>query len=111
MKDQFQVRTCHFPDRGGDHPCVLISHPDLAAGSTRVNILFCTRQRQSRAPRPSEVVLERADGLDWQTFCDCSMMFVADSAKLFNRRGQAILERRHAIRDTLKETIRLSARD
>ena len=111
MKDQFQVWTYHFPDRGGDHPCVLISHPDLAAGASRVNILYCTRQRQTRAARSHEVILDRADGLDWQTFVDCSIMFVADSNKLFNQRGEVILERRNALRDKLRDMFRLAARD
>ncbi len=31
MKDQFDVWRFNFPDKGGEHPVVLISHPDICA--------------------------------------------------------------------------------
>jgi len=40
-----------------------------------VNVLFCTSQRQSRQPYPYEVMLNGSDGLNWETFCDCSLMY------------------------------------
>ena len=55
----------------GEHPVVLISHTDFCAQSI-VNVLYCTSQRQSRPPKPYEVMLNGADGMDWETFCDCS---------------------------------------
>ena len=44
-------------EKGGEHPAVLISHPDICARSAVVNVLFCTNQRQSRRPYPNEVTL------------------------------------------------------
>ena len=76
-----------------------------------VNVLFCTSQRQSRAIKPFEVLLNGADGLDWETFCDCSIMWTVESEKLTGNRGQVTLERRNAIRDKLRDMFRLSARD
>lgn len=111
MKDQFQIWTYDFAERGGQHPCVLISHPDLAARASRVNILFCTSQRPNRPVRPHEVALDEADGLDWVTFVDCSIMFVADSSKLVRQCGEVTHDRRNAIRDKLRDLFRLSARD
>jgi hypothetical protein len=73
MKSQFDVWRFGFPDKG-EHPVILISHPDLCARSV-VNVLFCTSQRQSRAPKPFEVLLNGADGMDWETFCDCSIVY------------------------------------
>jgi hypothetical protein len=110
-KDQFQIWTYHFADRGGDHPCVLVSHPDLCAGASRINILYCTSQRQSRGPKPHEIALDESDGLDWQTFVDCSILFVADSSKLFNHRGEVGWNRRNAIRDKIRDMFLLAARD
>jgi len=49
MKDQFDVWRFRFPDKG-EHPVVIISHPDRCARSALVNVLFCTSQRQSRQP-------------------------------------------------------------
>jgi hypothetical protein len=70
VRDQFDVWRFIFPDKG-EHPVVLISHPDICARAAVVNVLFCTSQRQNRPIRPFEVMLNGADGMDWETFCDC----------------------------------------
>jgi mRNA-degrading endonuclease toxin of MazEF toxin-antitoxin module len=111
MKDQFQIWSYDFLDKGGTHPVVLISHPDRCARAGVVNVLFCTSQRQSRGIKPTEVLLNGADGLDWETYCDCSILYAVPSAKLMVKRGQVSLERRNAIRDKLRDVFRLSARD
>ena len=111
MKDQFQIWTYDFPERGGPHPVVLFSHPDRCARAAVVNILFCTSQRQSRPIKPTEVMLDRADGLDWETFCDCSVLYAIPSAKLLQQRGYVSLQRRNAIRDKVRDIFRLAARD
>ena len=111
MKDQFEVWRYRFPEKGGEHPVVLISHPDICARSKVVNVLFCTSQRQGRRPHPFEVMLNGADGMDWETFCDCTCMFAVASAELFGKRGRVTLERRRQIREKLREIYRLSATD
>ncbi len=110
MKDQFQVWHYVFEVQG-EHPVVLISHPDIAARSSVVNVLYCTSQRQSRLPKPHEVMLDKADGLDWETFCNCGLLYSVPSAGLFGHRGQVTPERRNAIRDKVKDMLRLAARD
>ena len=50
MKDQFEVWRFVFPEKGGEHPVVLISHPDFCARAKVINVLFCTSQRQNRPP-------------------------------------------------------------
>jgi hypothetical protein len=82
MKKQFEVWRYNFPGRG-EHPCVIISHPDIAARSQFVNILFCTSRRQNRPPKLTEVTLDTADGMDWETFVNCSAMWLVESADLF----------------------------
>ena len=109
MKDQFEIWRYDFPGRG-EHSVVLISHPDFCARSV-VNVLFCTSQRQSRPPKPFEVMLDTADGLDWETFCDCSIMWSIPEAALFGKRGRVTLERRRAIRALLRDTFLLMASD
>jgi mRNA-degrading endonuclease toxin of MazEF toxin-antitoxin module len=111
MKDQFQVWRYVFTEKGGEHPCVLISHPDICARSKVVNVLFCTSQRQSRKPYDFEVMLNGADGLDWETFCDCSTVYAVRSSQLFGMRGRVTLERRRAIRGLIRDMFRLSATD
>jgi hypothetical protein len=109
MKSQFDVWRFDFPDKG-EHPVVLISHPDLCARAV-VNVLFCTSQRQSRPPKPFEVLLNGADGMDWETFCDCSVLYAVPATALFGKRGKVTLERRRAIRAVLRDMFRLSATD
>jgi|SRR5678815_3262781 hypothetical protein len=109
MKRQFDVWRFDFPDKG-EHPVVLVSHPDFCARAV-VNVLFCTSQRQSRPPKPFEVMLNGDDGMDWETFCDCSILYAVSSAALFGKRGRVTLERRRAIREMLRDMFRLAATD
>ena len=110
MKTQFEVWRFSFPGKG-EHPVVLVSHPDRCARGEVVNVLYCTSQRQNRASKPYEVMLNGADGLDWETFCDCSVLYSVPSAGLFGRRGDVSAARRNAIRDKIRDTFRLSERD
>lgn len=110
MKTQFDVYEYNFPLKGL-HPVVLISHPDRCAKAKFINVLFCTSQRQSRQPYPFEVMLDPADGLSWETFCDCSIMWVVPSDQLTNRRGHVVPERRRAIRNKVRDVFRLAAMD
>ena len=89
---------------------ILISHPDFCARSV-VNVLFCTSQRQSRKPKPYEVMLNGEDGMDWETFCDCSIAYAVPTAALFSKRGRVTLERRRVIRLMLRDMFRLTAAD
>ena len=110
MKDQFEVWRFNFPNKG-EHPVVLISHPDICARATVVNVLYCTSQRQSRGPKPFEVMLNGTDGMDWETFCNCAVIYAVNSAELFSKRGRVTLERRRAIRAMLRNTFLLSNTD
>ena len=110
MKTQFAVWRYNFPTKG-EHPCVLISHPDISARGVLVNVLFCTSQRQSRPPKADEVLLDTADGLDWETFVVCSQIWLIESSSLFGYRGRVSLERRNAIRAKIRDLYRLSATD
>jgi mRNA-degrading endonuclease toxin of MazEF toxin-antitoxin module len=111
VKDQFDVWRYNFQDKGGEHPVVLISHPDICARSAVVNVLFCTSQRQSRRPYPHEVMLNGEDGMDWETFCDCSCLYAVKSSNLFGKRGRVTLERRRQIRASVRSIFLLSASD
>ncbi len=109
MKRQFDVWRFNFPDKG-EHPVVLISHPDFCARAV-VNVLFCTSQRRSRPAKPFEVMLNGEDGMDWETLCDCSILYPVPSAALYGRRGRVTLERRRIIRAMLRDMFRLAATD
>jgi mRNA-degrading endonuclease toxin of MazEF toxin-antitoxin module len=110
MKAQFDVWEYNFPVKG-PHPVVLISPPDRAGRAKHVNVLFCTSQRQSRQPYPFEVMLDTEDGLSWETFCDCSILYAIASDQLVRKCGRVVLTRRNAIREKLRDVFRLAARD
>ena len=76
-----------------------------------MNVLYCTSQRQSRPPKPYEVMLNSADGLDWEKFCDCSILWSVPSTGIFGRYGRVSSERRRAIRQKLRDIFRLLATD
>ena len=109
MKKQFDVWRFDFPKKG-EHPVIIISHDDFCAGAV-INVLYCTSQRQSRLAYPYEVMLNGADGMDWESFCDCSTLFSVPAAALFGRRGRVTLERRRAIRSKVRDLFRLAASD
>jgi mRNA-degrading endonuclease toxin of MazEF toxin-antitoxin module len=110
MKQQFDIWRFNFEDKG-EHSVILISHPDICARQSRVNVLYCTSQRQGRKPHPYEVLLNGADGFDWETFCDCSTIYLVPSNALFGRRGRVSLERRRQIRGKIRDLFRLAAMD
>lgn len=109
MKSQFDIWRFNFAEKG-EHSVVLISHPDLCERSF-VNVLYCTSQRQSLPPKSFEVMLNGEDGFDWETFCDCSIIYAVPGAALFGKRGKVSLERRREIRSKIRDVFRLLATD
>lgn len=109
-KQRWEVWTLDFPGRG-EHPVVLVSHPDRCAHATVVNVLYCTSQRQNRLPRENEVMLNSADGLDWEAFCACDHFYSVEVTQLKHKRGNVSLERRRAIRRKLIQCFRLLTDD
>lgn len=73
--NQWDIGTFDFPAPVGEHPVVIISSQERSSRAKLVNVLYCTSQRQSRPPGPEEVLLNGADGMDWETFCRCDHIF------------------------------------
>ena len=109
---QWDVANFEFPAPVGEHPVVIISNPDRAARAKLVNVLYCTTQKQSRPPGPDEVLLDSADGLDWETYCRCDHIFSIerDRLKRRGRAGKVTLERRWQISAKLIHLFRLEFR-
>jgi hypothetical protein len=70
--------------------------------------MVCINNSQSH---PYEVLLNGTDGMDWETFCDCSILYTIPSATLFGRRGRVSLERRRQHRTKVRDLLRLNATD
>ena len=89
---QWEIYQWQFPH--GSHPAVVLSPDDVCATMQRINLLGCSSQRTTRLPRDNEVVLDAADGLDWETLCRLDVIFLADKEQLKQQRGALTLERR-----------------
>jgi mRNA-degrading endonuclease toxin of MazEF toxin-antitoxin module len=96
----WEIHTYDF-DGAGPHPAVIISHPDRVAKAEWVNVLICTSQRASRPPKETEVRLNGADGLDWETLCRCDALWLVEKARLTRKRGTVSPLRRRQIVDKI----------
>ena len=81
----------------GVHPCVIFSNQVRLANAAfdRVNVLLCRTLRGplTPEPRPTEVILDLADGLDWESLCRIDAMHFVLRTGLRERRGAVCHER------------------
>jgi len=89
-----------FPVEGA-HPCVVFSNSARLANPAfdRINVLLCRTLRNplQRELRAAEVLLDSADGLDWETLCRVDSLHFVLKATLRERRGLVCVERRRII--------------
>lgn len=100
----WDIYTYDFEDAGA-HPAVIVSHPDRVAKASWVNVLLCTSQRANRPPNPTEVRLNGADGLDWETLCRCDALWLVEKSKLTRKRGTVSAIRRRQIVDKINASM------
>ena len=60
-------------------------------------MLIGSSQKASRPARENEVVLNGADGLDWETLVKCDLMYLVEKERLYRRRGNVGMARRRAL--------------
>lgn len=96
----WDIYSYDFPG-AGQHPAVIVSHPDRVAHAGWVNVLICTTQRAARAPKEHEVRLNGSDGLDWETLCRCDVLWLVEKTKLTAKRGTVGRIRRRQIVDKM----------
>src|SRR2546428_11769412 len=80
-------------------PAVIVSPVDRCANQdiATVNVLGCSTQRARRKPELHEVLLDREDGLEWETLCRCNVLFLAKKLELTRRGGALTYERRRQL--------------
>jgi mRNA-degrading endonuclease toxin of MazEF toxin-antitoxin module len=102
--EPWDIYTCDFAD-AGSHPAVIFTPSRLLqrADIASVNVLFCQTLRGplKRQLQPGRIILDRADGLDWETICYCQMLHLVPKAALGERRGNVSRERRRQISQEL----------
>jgi len=76
------------------HPAVIVSNADRVANKPEVEVLMCSSKKAGRAPQTGEILLDTADGLDWQTICKCDLIHAVKKTELKNRRGEVSKARR-----------------
>lgn len=81
------------------HPAVILSCHDLLDEKKilRINLVTGSKRPPAYAIRPHQVVLNGADGLEFQTMIDCSMVLVVRKENLIRLAGSVSFERRREI--------------
>jgi len=92
----FDIYTWDFPD-AGPHPAVVLGTEERIANKPKANVLLCSSQRINRPPKFDEVMLNGADGLDWETLCKCDLIISVPKEQLTRKPGSVTPARRRQI--------------
>lgn len=88
------------------HPVVILSIDERAGARKNVNGLLCVTLR-GRPLGLHEVLLDRADGLDWETAVRCDLIHLLERNRFLERRGRVSEDRQIQISRKLIELFRL----
>lgn len=85
-------------DRDG-HPAVGLSSNDVMADDKqqRFNVVTGTKKQPAEHARHHQVILDAADGLEFPTFVDCSLVYVARKSSILRSGGLVTVHRRQQI--------------
>ena len=103
----WEIYTWEFPGAEA-HPAVILGTEMRLANKPKVNVLFCSSKRATRKPEVMEIILDEADGLDWETLCKCDLLFAAPKEQLTRKRGIVTLERRRQIAERVIRSLGLA---
>ena len=92
----WDIYTWEFPGTDA-HPAVILGTETRLANKPKVNVLFCSSKRAARKAEALEIILDAADGLDWETLCKCDLIFAVPKEQLTRKRGSVTQERRRQI--------------
>jgi mRNA-degrading endonuclease toxin of MazEF toxin-antitoxin module len=101
----------HYPfAEAGPHPAVVISNDERCAnlGFSTLNVLICTSLKPGAKLKPTQVMLNGADGLDWETVVKCDAIQLVPRANFGRAIGSVSLACRKQIARTLIECFRLA---
>ena len=93
----WEIYSWQAPGWPEPHPVVIISEGSRVANKPDVNVLLCSSKEAMRPAGPTEVILDKSDGLDWATLCKCDLTYSVAKAQLSNHRGEVTRERRRQI--------------
>ena len=103
------VRVRIDPKDRDHHPAVVLSCEEDCqdAQCRRVNVLYGTKRVPAAPAEPWQVILNGADGLDFQTLVDCGIFYLVDKDRCSPSIGSVGVERRRAIGRKINEILRL----
>jgi hypothetical protein len=76
----WEIWTCSFSGVPGPHPAVVLGTDDRIQRKPILNVLLCSSQRAARKPELHEVILDQADGLNWETICKCDVVYSTEKS-------------------------------
>src|SRR2546425_12869724 len=102
---RFRIR----PSDTESHPGVVVSPEEWCAASatTKLNLLACSKRIPADPPKAHHVVLNGADGLEFQTLVDCRFFHIIAKDASAAVIGRVSVERRRAIGRKINEVLRL----
>ena len=103
----WDIYTWEFPGVEA-HPAVILGTEARLANKPKVNVLFCASRRATRKAEAMEILLDAADGLDWETLCKCDLVFAAPKEQLTRKRGAVTYERRRQIAERVIRALGLA---
>jgi mRNA-degrading endonuclease toxin of MazEF toxin-antitoxin module len=103
----WDIYTWNFPG-AESHPAVVLGTETRIANKPKINVLFCSSKRASRTPEAIEIMLDQAEGLDWETLCKCDLIFAVPKEQLVHKRGSVTPARRRQIAERVIRALGLA---
>lgn len=90
-------------DKDG-HPAVVLSSDDIMADNKqqRFNVVTGSKKQPAENARNHHVILDEADGLEFLTLVDCSLVYVARKSSVLRSTGSVTVHRRQQIQRTVR---------
>lgn len=87
------------PSDATGHPGVVLSHDGILddAKQNRINVVVGTKKQPAQSAGAHHVVLNSADGLEFLTLVDCSLVYVARKGAILRTAGAVSHHRRQEI--------------
>jgi hypothetical protein len=86
------------------HPAVILSSDDTMADDKqqRFNVVTGTKKQPGESARNHHVILDEADGMEFLTLVDCSLVYVARKSSVLRLSGSVTMHRRQQIQRTIR---------
>jgi hypothetical protein len=86
------------------HPAVILSSDDIMADARqqRFNVVVGSKKQPAEGARNHQVILDQADGLEFLTLVDCSLVYVARKSSVLRSSGSVTVHRRQQIQRTIR---------